>query len=187
MSDEDRSVVVEYVMENADNVSTAATLARIFPQIRQQIVKNFLVALSDDLHSRLGTEWLINHDCASLDVKYGVWFWMWKNSWPKDLAKIGFEAQSSGARDMQFGVNNPGKDVPGLKMSLDASLRPGRETRDWDWCQSFDDRYRSWDEPEAILALYRKTEAVSHISDLLTRVAVISAPLVERAGQRDTA
>ena len=182
MINEKKTLIIEYVLENKENLLLSSQIAKAFDDIIEKLVKSFSEALEEKLTLQLGDDWIIQNDIKN-DVFGKKGFSISKKKWNK-IYSIGFYAENRELRNFDFYVSrniniikNPNKLINKL---INENYKKGNVYKTGDWWQYIDDPYRNWKEEKAIIKLYEKDEMVMYFEEQFLKLRDIVEPIIDK-------
>jgi hypothetical protein len=171
----EREVVLSRVMQDEESLAAALKIVAAHSDIIVSVVDGFLVDLAKNLLSKLSKEWrVVPHPGASRSTEKEVEFL----SLHYDGGPGGFHillcASNCGyPKDLWFAVRSiSGSDRHArVKQAIDEHHWIGEAGDPSFWWQMVDVAYSYWGTDEAILLLYRRTEALTYFVYNLERLA----------------
>jgi hypothetical protein len=181
---QDNNVIVQYVLQDTSTLEVAMACARAFPEMAVAVCSSFTTALEERLSDEGGGQWIIHLQNDADGGPDGERIAITKGGWgrlrvvlahdkPIPVDKVGVYVQ---VRDTP--VNDPlgrGADAEELRTRLipvlNARCGKGDRVSAWwpEWYRYLA-KYSRWDDPDVLLELHKKQEALDCVSIELIKV-----------------
>jgi hypothetical protein len=181
-----QKTVSEFALQSESDLRTALAVADAVPEIKRQVVREFLQKLKGKLEAELGRGWRFDEKIADFfEEPYGR-FSMWKESWDGKFY-IALEGQNHLRNGVVWGVRRDRDKLKGEPNSeilkrFQKEKYDGKSNRWWE-CYVYPKEHelRYWNEAEAIIKLhFQLGEAVEYFKTRMLKAAEIAEPLLDK-------
>jgi hypothetical protein len=184
MSPDERDIIVQQCLSTEDNIRVALLVGMAFDDLRCRIISGFAECLSGRLHAAFSRSWRVTNGI-------GVDGFLQKGGSLWAVRHVGIERvcvrlmYDRSPERMYYSLLDEESPSPAtinwdlVKQELDRRLAVGQTSETSRWMSLVDQRYRNWYDPETLLKLWKKDEAVTYFMNQLGTIMGIVANVLQ--------